>query len=180
VNLSSKLSQLRILVVEDTLTQAMMIQHVLEKQEIEVTIARSGQKSLVALQTLTPDLILCDVNMPEMSGYELCKKVKADESKREIPFVLLSTLVESADLIRVIESGADNFIYKTFEGDYFIDRLKTIVLSQALQPAQADTSVDLVLFVQEKGERLTISSKRLANLLTSSFEAAVVRNRAGE
>jgi len=180
VNLSPKLSALKVLVVEDTLTQAMMIQHVLEKQEVQVSIARSGRKALIALQALSPDLILCDVNMPEMSGYELCKKVKQDESKADIPFVLLSTLVESADLIRVIESGADNFIYKTFEGDYFIDRLKTILLSHALKPSEDEATVCLTLFVQEKGERLTISSKRAADLLTSSFEAAVVRNRAGE
>ena len=167
-------------VVEDTLTQAMMIQHVLEKQEVQVTVARSGAKALLALQTLEPDLILCDVNMPEMSGYELCEKVKEDGSKAAIPFVLLSTLVESADLLRVIDSGADNFICKTFEGDYFIERLKTILLSQTLTPQDGQGSLSVVLIVGEKGEQVTVSSKRLADLLTSSFEAAVARNRAGE
>jgi PleD family two-component response regulator len=118
--------------------------------------------------------------MPEMSGFELCKQVKEDESKRHIPFVLLSTLVDSADLLRVIESGADNFIYKTFEGDYFIDRLKTIALTVNAESEAPAGTVNVSLYVKEKEHHVSLSSARLAALLSSAFEAAVVRSRAGE
>ncbi|MFN8550095.1 MAG: response regulator [Candidatus Obscuribacterales bacterium] len=173
----SILQGLHVMVVEDTMTQAMMIQHVLEKEQVQVTIARSGEKAMKTLADIEPkpQLILCDVNMPEMDGYQLCLKLKADEALRNIPFVLLSTLVDNTDLLRVIECGADNFIYKTFEGEYFIQRLESIWSScseDAATEAQA-----LKIMLDGRQHNIVISSQKLVNLLSSAFETAVFHNR---
>lgn len=165
------------MVVEDTMTQAMMIQHVLEKQSIRVTIARSGDKAVKTLAEIDPrpDLILCDVNMPEMNGYELCNKLKADAELRKIPFVLLSTLVDNTDLLHVIECGADNFIYKTFEDEYFLQRLSSIWSSWALYDMKEPQTT--TIFLNGERHHITVSAQRLANLLVSAFETAVFHNR---
>ncbi|MBS1954081.1 MAG: response regulator [Cyanobacteria bacterium SZAS-4] len=175
--MSKSLEGVHIMVVEDTMTQAMMIQHVLEKQSIRVTIARSGEKALKALCDAEnkPDLILCDVNMPEMNGFELCSKVKADPRLHNIPFVLLSTLVDNADLVHVIECGADNFIYKTFEDEYFVQRLSSIWSSWALYDLKDPQTT--TIFVNGERHHIPASSQRLVNLLVSAFETAVFHNR---
>jgi CheY-like chemotaxis protein len=174
---TKSLDNIHVMVVEDTMTQAMMIQHVLEKERMRVTIARSGEKALTALAKKEdkPDLILCDVNMPEMSGYELCTKLKSDAELAKLPFVLLSTLVDNADLLHVIESGADNFIYKTFEDEYFLQRLGCIWSSwnvYDLGDPKATT-----IFINGERHHIRVSSQRLANLLVSAFETAVFHNR---
>ncbi len=175
--MTKSLEGVHIIVVEDTMTQAMMIQHVLEKQNIRVTIARSGEKALKVLSELEnkPDLILCDVNMPEMNGFELCVKLKADAGLNKIPFVLLSTLVDNADLLHVIECGADNFIYKTFEDEYFLQRLSSIWSTWGLYDMKEPQTT--TIFTNGERHHITASGQRLANLLVSAFETAVFHNR---
>lgn len=173
------LENLRVMVVEDTMTQAMMIQHVLEKEQITAVIARSGEKALKSLSegNQLPDLILCDVNMPEMNGFELCRRIKADAALRKIPFILLSTLVDSSDLLQVLECGADNFIYKTFEGEYFINRLQSI---WATSSASGEIDIALsptTIMLNGEEHKVSATAQRLANLLVSSFETAVFHNR---
>lgn len=170
------LDNVHVMVVEDTMTQAMMIQHVLEKERMKVTIARSGEKALHALSEIKPDLILCDVNMPVMNGYELCSKLKTDSELAKIPFVLLSTLVDNADLLKVIESGADNFVYKTFEDGYFLQRLSSIWSSWNVYDMEEPKAT--TIFIDGQRHHIRVSSQRLANLLVSAFETAVFHNRA--
>jgi|LakMenEpi03Aug12_release.lakeMendotaPanAssembly.Ray.scaffolds.fasta_scaffold194384_2 two-component system sensor histidine kinase/response regulator len=173
------LENVHVMVVEDTMTQAMMIQHVLEKEKIQVTVARSGEKALKALADLEqgPDLVLCDVNMPGMSGYELCKKMKGDANLQKIPFVLLSTLVDSADLLPVIQCGADNFIYKTFEGEYFIQRLSSIWASRHLEKQEVGEKSSSAVILNGQQHQIEATNQRLANILVSAFETAVFHNR---
>jgi hypothetical protein len=88
---------------------------------------------------------------------------------------LLSTLVDNADLLHVIECGADNFIYKTFEDEYFLQRLGCIWSSwnvYDLGDPKATT-----IFINGERHHIRVSSQRLANLLVSAFETAVFHNR---
>ncbi len=171
----TNLDNVHVMVVEDTMTQAMMIQHVLEKERMRVTVARSGEKALKALAETKPDLILCDVNMPEMDGYELCTKLKADSVLAKVPFVLLSTLVDNTDLLKVIECGADNFVYKTFEDEYFLQRLSSIWSSWNVYDLEEPKAT--TIFVSGQRHHIRVSSQRLANLLVSAFETAVFHSR---
>ncbi|HEY9677465.1 MAG TPA: response regulator [Drouetiella sp.] len=171
------LENLQILIVEDTLTQAMMIQHVLEKLGAKTKVAKSGDKALKELAETDnlPGLILCDVNMPGMSGFELCTAIKADERLASITFVLLSTLVESSDLLNVIECGADDFIYKNFEGEYFKERLQCILENKIAD--ELGPSIAPKISIGREKHTVQIQGQRLANLLVSSFEAAIFHNR---
>ena len=108
---------IRVLVVEDSATQANRLVTVLEAAGFEVVIACDGDKGLAAFNTSHFDLILSDVMMPGLSGYELCRKIKSDPRGAAVPFVLLTSLGKSIDLVRGLECGADNYIYKPFQAD---------------------------------------------------------------
>ncbi len=78
------------------------------------------------LEGMVPDVIISDVVMPVMDGYEFCRTVKNDERFRDIPLILLTMLTDSKDVIYAMVSGADNFITKPYQGDYLVTRLRKI------------------------------------------------------
>src|SRR5271154_6028133 len=116
-----------ILLVEDTLTQALMMQHILESNNFQVSIVKDGTKALTFLTSQKPDLILSDISMLEVDGYELCRRVKEDPKTRDIPFVLLSSFHDAAEIIQVVNAGADSFMLKRFDQQYVIENLKNVL-----------------------------------------------------
>ena len=115
-----------ILVCEDSPTQAEHTRLVLEEADYLVEVARNGREALEKLDSVKPDLIISDVVMPDMDGFALCKAVKADQSRRRIPFVLLTSQRTPMDVIRGLELGADNFITKPFEDSHLLGRVSRI------------------------------------------------------
>src|SRR5659263_380826 len=97
---------LRILVAEDSRTQAEQLGFLLEQHGYQVTIAADGKLALAAAQAQKPALVISDIVMPEMDGYELCKAIKADEKLKDIPVILVTTLSDAQDVIRGLECGA--------------------------------------------------------------------------
>lgn len=122
-----------ILLVEDTLTQALLMQHQLKKAGYSVKLARSGKAALDELEKDSFGLILSDINMPGMDGYQLCKEVKAKDSVKEIPFILLATPVEKSEILKMLECGAENFILKAFDEATFIAKLDDVVRTSKLR-----------------------------------------------
>jgi CheY-like chemotaxis protein len=100
----------RILIVEDSLTQAGRLKCLLEKNGHPVIVAANGKEALSLLGTRKPDLIISDIIMPEMDGYQLCKQIKSDENLKDIPVILLTALSDPKDVLKGLECNADNFI----------------------------------------------------------------------
>ena len=92
-----------ILIAEDSPTQAERLKHTLEGQGYHVTVTSNGRQALEAAKIRKPSLIISDIVMPEMDGYELCKKVKSDSDLRNLPVILLTTLSDPKDVIRGLE-----------------------------------------------------------------------------
>ena len=118
--MSGEIAKPTILLVEDTLTQAMLMQHQLKKAGYTVKLARSAKAALDELEKEMYGLILSDINMPGMDGYELCRELKSSDRFKSIPFILLATPVEQAEILRMLESGADNFILKVYDEPAFL------------------------------------------------------------
>lgn len=130
----SEEKKIDVLIVEDTMTQALMLQHLLEQHEFKTTIARNPLKALEYLASNpAPDIILSDVSMPDMDGYELCKKVKEDPKTKDIPFVLLSSFNDPRDIVSIVNSGADTFMLKRFDEKYFLSRVNDLLASRKLR-----------------------------------------------
>ena len=94
-----------ILVAEDSPTQAEQLRYLLEEHGYEVTVAANGRQALDAAREHPPVLVITDILMPEMDGYELSRKIKADATLKETPVVLLTSLASPLDVIKGLECG---------------------------------------------------------------------------
>jgi len=164
-----------ILIVEDSATQAEQVRYSLEKHGFAVRTAANGVEALSLMQQKPPDIIVSDVVMPEMDGYEFCRRVKEDETYKQIPVILLTSLSDPRDVLRGLECGADNFIVKPYDERYLLSRLQYLIANAHLR--QVDTAqlgIEIVL----AGEKHFIKSDRISilNLLLSSYEIAIMRN----
>ena len=167
----------KILVVEDSRTQAEMLKNTLESHGYTVTLAENGKAALDLLATARPDVIISDVVMPVMDGYEFCRTVKNDERYRHIPVILLTMLADSKDVIYAMVSGADNFITKPYQGEYLVSRLKKIISQK--NALAASTPAEPPIDFQLSGKKFSISHNRqqVIELLLSAYEAAVLQHQ---
>jgi signal transduction histidine kinase len=165
-----------ILIVEDSPTQAQRLQHILEQQGYQVTHAANGRLALDAAQRRKPALVISDVVMPEMDGYEMCRCLKADISLRDVPVILVTTLSDSGDVIRGLACGADNFILKPYGESYLVSRIQFVLLNrQVRQVDQGELSVEV--FFNGQKHAITADRLQILNLLLSTYDAAIQRNK---
>ncbi|HEX3844301.1 MAG TPA: response regulator [Steroidobacteraceae bacterium] len=167
---------LQILIAEDSATQAQHLQHVLTQHGYHVTATANGRLALEAAQRNKPALIISDVVMPEMDGYELCTRVKTDVRLSDVPVILVTTLSDPHDVIRGLECRADNFILKPYDAGQLLHRIQFVLInSQMRQTEQPGMGLEIVF----SGQRHSITADRLQilNLLLSTYEAAIQRNK---
>lgn len=116
----------RILVVDDVLSNIELIREYLEI-EYDVISACSGKEALQKISEEKPDVVLLDILMPEISGYEVCAKIKQDESTRFIPVVMVTALSDVEDKIKAIEAGADDFLNKPINSMELMPRVRSLL-----------------------------------------------------
>lgn len=165
----------KILVAEDSSTQAQRLKHILEQQGYEVETVGNGRLALDASRRSRPTLIISDVVMPEMNGYELCESIKSDPGLADIPVFLVTTLSDPSDVIRGLECRADNFILKPYDEHFLLSRIQYMLLNREMREAEtADIGVEIFFH----GKKHFIASNRLQvlNLLLSTYDAAIQRN----
>ncbi len=165
-----------ILIVEDSPTQAQQLKLVLERHGYEVAVAGNGEEALSAMALREPAMVLSDVVMPGMDGYELCSAIKERPASGGIPVVLVTSLSDASDVLRALESGADGFVTKPYDDRHLLSLVRRILHGVGLAPEEA---AEEELEVTLDGRRYVIGAgrARMLNLLLSSYEAAVRRNR---
>jgi len=115
----------KILIVDDTLKNLQLLGEFLKQKNYKLHIAQDGLQALQKLENLKPDLILLDVMMPYMSGFEVCEKVKADPILRDIPIIFLTAKVGKEDIIKGFQLGAVDYITKPFNSEELLQRVQT-------------------------------------------------------
>jgi PAS domain S-box-containing protein len=166
----------KILVVEDSPTQSEELRLILEARGFTVETSPDGEQALERLARSAFDLIISDIMMPGISGYELCRRVKSDPATRDVPVVLLTTLSDPLDIIQGLECGADNFVTKPYDPGYLVGRLKGVLENRRLR-AEGRIKVGVeILFL---GRKFTITSdkEQILDLLMATFEDIVRTNR---
>jgi PAS domain S-box-containing protein len=166
-------SEIEILVVEDSATQARQLARMLEDEGgYRVRIASDGREGLREARRLSPTLIVTDIAMPNMDGFEMCKEIKRDEALRDIPVILLTSLNSLYDVIKGLDCGADNFIRKPFEANYLLGRIRFILANRALR---SNERVQLGMQVNLGGQTHFITAERqqIFDLLISTYEEAI-------
>lgn len=171
----SKNPKIEILIVEDSPTQAEHLRNILEQNAYRVLIARHGREALTLLSRHRPTLVISDILMPEMDGYELCRRIKADENLKDIPVILLTTLSDPTDVLRALECGASNFITKPYDKKYLLSRIHYILANMELRKS---TVVQMGMNVFFANHTYFINAERLQilDLLLSTYETAVQEN----
>jgi two-component system alkaline phosphatase synthesis response regulator PhoP len=116
-----------VLVVDDDEPSLELLQAYLEDVNCETVPARDGPEALKIIDNNAPDLILLDVMMPKMSGFEVCKRIKNDPKSSDIPVIMVTALNEFGDIERGIDSGTDDFISKPVNKLELVTRVKTML-----------------------------------------------------
>lgn len=165
----------KILAVEDSPTQAEKLRYLLDKNGYEVLLAESGKKALQMLEVELPALVVSDIIMPEMDGYQLCKRIKMDSDKKHIPVILLTSLSKSEDVLEGLECGADYFITKPYDENYLLTSIKQILLERKLYYKDR-VRIGTEIMANGKTRLITTDQQQTLSLLISTYEAAVRTN----
>ena len=170
-----KAKQEKILVVEDSNVQAKKIKFLLEENGLNVTVTPNGKEALQSALAEKPMLIISDIVMPEMDGYELCAAMKSEEKLKDIPIILLTSLRDPLDIIKGLQAGADNFITKPYEDHYLLSRIQYLLANRNIRE---NGGAEMVIEVVFRGTKYSINSekKQILDLLLSVYEAAIQRN----
>ena len=116
-----------VLVVDDNIQNLELLQAYLEDIDCRTVPARNGIDALEIIANDPPDLVLLDVMMPKMSGFEVCKRIKNDTRTIDIPVIMVTALTEFGDIERAIDSGTDDFISKPVNKLELLTRVKTML-----------------------------------------------------
>ena len=164
-----------ILIVEDSLTQALQLKALLEKYRCTVTMAGDGIEALNCIEHSLPDIIISDVIMPRMDGYELCQTLKSRKETASIPVILVTSLTDPRDVVKGLTCGADNFITKPYDANYLISRIRYLLFNREhREHERVQVGIEVVL----EGERHFITSARqqMLDLLISTYEEGIRLN----
>jgi len=147
----------------------MLYQHMLEKRGFKVRIARNGKKALELIEAEKPKLVLTDINMPEMSGFELCKLLKSSDTTSDIIVVLLTTTLAPDSIFDCINCGADEISLKGLKEPAFLDLMERSIerrLDFGTEPRSFETRVSL----GEETAEIKSGERQAARLLLSLYD----------
>ncbi|MBC8508915.1 MAG: GAF domain-containing protein [Chloroflexi bacterium] len=164
-----------VLIAEDSPTQAAHLEFMLVEQGYQVKITVNGQDALDTARQSKPDLIISDIMMPVMNGYELCFAIKQDDALKDIPVILVTTLSDPVDIVRGLKAGADYYLTKPFNEQILLARIQFALAQNNHKehgPVQDGLEINLA------GEHHLIYSNRqqMLGLLLSTYENAVQQN----
>lgn len=142
-----------VVVVEDETALSTMLQYNLEHEGYDVAVAADGEEALVVIEEKKPDLVLLDWMLPEISGIEVCRRLRANNATANIPIIMLTARGEEADRIRGLDIGADDYITKPFSMVELLARVRAVL--RRVRPALAADTVHFGdIFVDRAAHRV--------------------------
>jgi hypothetical protein len=164
-----------VLAVEDSLVQAKRLTHFFDEYKINYRLFPNAEEAYAMAIQEAPELIISDIIMPGMDGYEFCRKIKSIQSMSKIPVILLTSLKDPQDIIKGLQAGADNFITKPYDDKYLFSRIQYLLINRDIR---FSGSTEMVIELIFQGEKYQINSdkKQILDLLLSVYEVAIHRN----
>src|SRR4029450_9068607 len=151
----------RILVIEDEPANIQTLSTLLKERGYQINIATNGRQALEVLQRIRPDLILLDIMMPEMDGFETCRRIKASTACGEIPIIFLTAKTDTADIVRGFELGAVDYVAKPFNTHELLARVNTHLTMDHLR--KENERLLLNILPASIAERLKSGNERIAD-----------------
>jgi signal transduction histidine kinase len=168
--------QIEILIAEDSATQAEHLRYILEKNGFKVWAVANGKDALQFLKRQKPDIVVTDILMPEMSGYELCKKIRSDADLKDVPVIIVTALSDPTDVLKALEAEADNFITKPYDENFLVTRIQHIIANKEFRK-KSDNEPGVKVFFSGKDYYVTAERTHMLDLLLSTYESAYLQNR---
>lgn len=164
-----------VLAVEDSLVQAKRLMHFFDEYKINYRLFTNAEEAYTMAMQEAPELIISDIIMPGMDGYEFCRKIKSVRSMAKTPVILLTSLQDPQDIIKGLQAGADNFITKPYDFKYLFSRIQYLLINRDIRISGSSEMVIELIF---QGEKYQINSdkKQILDLLLSVYEVAIYRN----
>ena len=169
-------SNVDIILVEPSATQAIKLQFLLEKNGYQVAHTQNGQAALALMRTHMPRMIISAIVMQEMDGYDFCRAIRSDDALKDIPVILLTSLSNPQDIIKGMESGANNFLPKPYEEEVLLSKIKYILANQELRQISMSEMGIEILFGGKK-YFFTPDRIQIIDLLLSTYETAVQKSQ---
>ena len=167
----------KIFIVEDSPTQLEQLKIILEEAGFDYDFAVNGKEALEKIMVTKPDLVITDIVMPEMNGYDLCKTIKSNPETKNIPVMLLTTLSDPADVIKGLEAGADNFMTKPYNPDTLISRINFILVNLQLRRQTIHSDVGIEINFGGRTYFINSDKMQILDLLLSTYENAIQKNQ---
>lgn len=167
--------QTSILIVEDSPTQALRLQYILEAHNYRVISAKNGKDALEQMAENRPSIVISDIIMPEMDGYELCKRIKDSETLRRTFVILLTSLSEPKDVLKGLQCGANKFLTKPYDEEHLLSVIHYLLSNPyPIEGTEAAEPIEITY----SGDKYIVTSDRLQilSLLISTYETAVKKN----
>jgi two-component system cell cycle response regulator len=172
------MKEIRILVADDSRKEMELLQHLLQAQGYQVVSATNGRDAFQLAQQTRPHLVISDIEMPLMNGYQLCHLVKTDVELRTIPVILLTTLSRLENILRALEARADSYLTKPFDQKYLLSRIRDL-LAYPPPPLEGKEAVEtLEVSVGGMRHRICAGRQQMLNLLLCTYEHAREQNMA--
>ena len=150
-----------LLIVDDKIDNLRLLFTTLSQEGYEVRRVLSGKQALKAIEFEPPDLILLDIKMPDMDGYEVCSRLKQNQKTKEIPVIFLSALSEAIDKVKAFEVGGADYITKPFQLSEVIARIENQLKVKRLQQRIQEQNQDLEARVEARTEELQQKNREL-------------------
>ena len=168
----------QILIVEDSPTQALKLEILLNENRYLTHIAKNGSEGLDMATAQLPDLIISDVTMPVMNGFEMCLRIKSDPVISHIPVLLLTDLHDPADIINGLNAQADAYVTKPYKESFLLSKVEFLLSNHFLIESVSETAPEEPLEIKFSGQTYMIRAGRsqILNLLMSTYENSLLQN----
>lgn len=164
-----------IVIAEDSLTQAERLRHMLEGFGYKVSHGIDGREALALVNVEKPLMVIADILMPEMDGYEMCHRIKIDKELWNIPVILLTSLSDTTDVIKGMECGADSYVMKPYKEQYLLSRINHVLENKHLLLGKKHER-GLDIFFAGRTYKIRSNPLQILNLLLSTYDSAVQKN----
>lgn len=167
--------QVNILVVEDSPTQAEQIKFLLEEEGYSVITASNGAEGFELTKQIRPSIIISDIIMPVMDGFEMANKIKQDQALKSIPIIFITSLQDSKLLVKKVSVVADGFFTKPFDESYLLSKITSLIAASQHRLEDMELKGIEINFW---GERFVINAgfRQVVNFLLSTYEGAIRQN----
>jgi pilus assembly protein CpaF len=158
-------NQVKVLVVDDMVINAQLLAEILADEGYHTAIAAGGQEALDKVASEKPDIVLLDVMMPDINGFEVCRRIKSNPATLFLPVILVTALQDVEHRVKGAEAGADDFITKPPDEQELLSRIRSLARVTSLQAALEASNQKLREVLEERTQQLELATKELRKVL---------------